>query len=104
MIWEGGVRVTEKNKIIKVTFVDKTGKIFAETTLPSNPREAVVKTLDSSRGYAIRLQNPKGGFLWVGVGFRDRTDAFDFGATLQDYSDRTKMYKDADLGTRILIL
>jgi hypothetical protein len=50
-----------------------------------------VKTIDSSRGYAVRLENPKGGFLWVGVAFRDRNDAFDFGVVFQDEADRNKM-------------
>lgn len=31
MIWEGGVKVTEKNKVLKVIFIDKAGKVFAET-------------------------------------------------------------------------
>lgn len=51
-----------------------------------------MKTNDSSRGYAVRLENPKGGYLWVGVAFRDRNDAFDFGVVFQDYSDRKKLY------------
>lgn len=36
MIWEGGVKVTEKNKVLKVTFIDKTAKVFAETEIPPN--------------------------------------------------------------------
>jgi hypothetical protein len=28
MIWEGGVKVTEKNKILKISFIDKNGKLF----------------------------------------------------------------------------
>lgn len=74
-----------------MTFIAKDGKIFASTKIPSNHNEAIIKTLDSSRGYAVRLQNPKGGYLWVGVAFRDRNDAFDFGVVFQDYNDRQKM-------------
>ena len=91
MIWEGGVKVTQKNKVITVTFIGKDGKIFASTKIPPNHNEAIMKTLDSSRGYAVRLQNPKGGYLWIGVAFRDRNDAFDFGVVFQDYSDRKKV-------------
>ena len=74
-----------------MTFIAKDGKIFEKKKIPSNHNEAIVKTLDSSRGYAVRLQNPKGGYLWVGVAFRDRNDAFDFGVVFQDYNDRQKM-------------
>lgn len=91
MVWEGGVKVTEKDKVITVTFIAKDGKIFATTKIPPNHNEAIVKTLDSSRGYAVRLQNPKGGYLWIGVAFRDRNDAFDFGVIFQDYSERKKL-------------
>ena len=50
--------------------------------------------MDSSRGYAVRLQKPNGGYLWIGVAFRDRNDAFDFGVVFQDNAQRKKMDKD----------
>ena len=55
MIWEGGVKVTEKNSVIKITFKDKHEKVFAETKVPPKYQDAIVKTKDSSRGYAVRL-------------------------------------------------
>jgi hypothetical protein len=51
-----------------------------------------VKTQDSSRGYGVRLENPKGGYMWIGVAFRDRNDAFDFGVAFQDSLERRKKY------------
>ena len=36
MIWEGGVKVTEKNRVIKIQFIDKHDKIFGETRVPEN--------------------------------------------------------------------
>lgn len=78
--------MTEKDKVITVTFIDKNDKIFASSVIPPNYNEAIVKTVDSSRGYAVRLANPKGGYLWVGVAFRDRNDAFDFGVVFQDFA------------------
>lgn len=39
------------------------------------------------------MENPRGGYLWVGVAFRDRNDAFDFGVVFQDEADRNKMYR-----------
>lgn len=55
MLWEGGLRLIEKKKILTLTFIDKQGKVFATTPLPPNPEDAIVKTMDSSRGYAVRL-------------------------------------------------
>ena len=37
----------------------------------------MVKTNDSSRGFALRLEN-NGRYAWVGLAFRDRSDAFYF--------------------------
>ena len=36
MMWEGGVKVTEKDRILRVIFIEKTGKVFAETEIPTN--------------------------------------------------------------------
>mgnify|MGYP001004946376 CR=1 FL=1 len=92
MLWEGGLRLVEKRKSLTLTFIDKNGKIFATTRLPPNPEEAIVKTVDSSRGYAVRLEKPNnGGFLWVGVVFRDRNDAFDFGVAFRDYNEKNSL-------------
>ena len=86
--------------MIKITFIDKKGNVFGQTKVPTNYKEAIVKTNDSSRGYAVRLENPKGGFLWIGVAFRDRNDAFDFGVVFQDETNRNKMYATVDLGLK----
>lgn len=96
MIWQGGVKVTEKDKEITITFIDKSDKIFAQTKIKSDQvyTDCIVKTMDSSRGYAVRLQKPNGGYLWIGVAFRDRNDAFDFGVVFQDNAQRKKMDKD----------
>lgn len=53
--------------------------------MPENYREAIQKTNDSARGYAVRLNNPKGGYYWIGVAFRDRNDAFDFGVITSEF-------------------
>jgi hypothetical protein len=37
MIWEGGLKLVEKNKALTLTFIDKQGKVFATTPLPANP-------------------------------------------------------------------
>lgn len=89
MIWEGGLKLTENNGVLAISFISRDGKVFAASRLPEKIAEAVEKTKDSSRGYAVRLTRPDGnGFEWVGVAFRDRNDAFDFGVAINDYADR----------------
>ena len=39
----------------------------------------------------MRIANPnKGGFVWVGVAFRDRETSFDFLAKILDHIDKNK--------------
>jgi len=35
--------------------------------VPEKYDEAIVKCDDSVRGYALRLNNPKGGYTWIGM-------------------------------------
>ena len=89
MIWEGKLKLTEMNGILCISFISKDGKLFAKSNLPEKISEAVEKTKDSSRGYAVRLTRPDGnGYAWVGVAFRDRNDAFDFGVAINDFAER----------------
>ena len=93
MIWEGGLKLTEINNTLTITFVSKDGKLFAKSELPQNIHEAVEKTKDSSRGYAIRMLRPDGnGYEWVGVVFRDRNDAFDFGVVINEHATKKSGY------------
>lgn len=93
MIWEGGIKLTEMNGILSISFISKDGKVFATSKLPEKVSEAVEKTKDSSRGYAVRLTRPDGnGYEWVGVAFRDRNDAFDFGVAINDFAERKLKY------------
>lgn len=34
--------------------------------MPEKYDDAIVKCDDSVRGYALRLNNPKGGYTWIG--------------------------------------
>lgn len=59
-----------------------TGELFAAAPYTS---EAVVEqALDSSRFFAIRVQGEGNRKAMLGVGFEDRSEAFDFGVCLQE--------------------
>ena len=59
-----------------------TGELFAAA--PYTDEGAVEPVLDSSRFFALRVKDPEGRKAVLGVGFEDRSEAFDFGVALQE--------------------
>ncbi|KAL4510470.1 hypothetical protein ABPG72_004624 [Tetrahymena utriculariae] len=86
-IWEGGLKLYESNDRMVIKFF-KDGKLHIELIVPENYEEAIVKCEDSVRGFAIRFNNPNGGYTWMGLGFRDRNTAFDFRSRIIDFYER----------------
>lgn len=60
----------------------KTGELFAAA--PYTDEAAVEPVIDSSRFFAVRVRDPSGRKAVLGIGFEDRSDAFDFGVALQE--------------------
>ena len=60
----------------------KTGALFAAS--PYTSAAAVESVLDSSRFFAVTVRDPQGRKAVLGIGYEDRSDAFDFGVALQE--------------------
>lgn len=60
----------------------KTGDLFAAA--PYMAASVVEQVLDSSRFFAVRVQDEQGRKAVLGIGFEDRSDAFDFSVALQE--------------------
>jgi len=60
----------------------KTGELFAAA--PYTDESAVEPVVDSSRFFALSVRDPSGRKAVLGIGFEDRSEAFDFGVALQE--------------------
>ena len=73
-----------------IDFRDYNDKLYAFSRIPENYNSSIEKCIDSSRGYAIKLTNDDGRFVWVGIVFHDRNAAFDFSACFEEYLKKKK--------------
>ncbi|KAF3026882.1 hypothetical protein G7054_g5769 [Neopestalotiopsis clavispora] len=60
----------------------KTGQLFAAA--PYTTQAVVESVSDSSRFFALRVQDEAGRKASLGIGFEERTESFDFGVSLQE--------------------
>ncbi|KAI9795664.1 MAG: hypothetical protein M1833_006905 [Piccolia ochrophora] len=84
-IFETAFPAADGNEIVKAAIVledPATGDLFAAA--PYSSESVVEQVLDSSRFFAVRVQGEGGRKAVLGVGFEDRSDAFDFGVSLQE--------------------
>ncbi|KAG9482745.1 hypothetical protein GDO78_011402, partial [Eleutherodactylus coqui] len=61
------------------------GELFAQAPVEQFPGIAVESVVDSSRYFVICIEDENGRRAFIGVGFADRGDAFDFNVALQDH-------------------
>ncbi|MEE6518425.1 hypothetical protein FKM82_029436, partial [Ascaphus truei] len=61
------------------------GELYAQAPVEQFPGIAVESVTDSSRYFVICIEDGNGRRAFIGVGFADRGDAFDFNVALQDH-------------------
>jgi len=88
-LWKGRLRVIEKSMGVAIQFEDgQTGELFARADYdPTRP--SIEAVLDSSRYFVVRVEDA-GKKAYIGMGFVERSDSFDFNVALQDYTKRYK--------------
>ncbi|KAI9331629.1 adaptin ear-binding coat-associated protein 2-like protein [Obelidium mucronatum] len=90
-LWKGRMRVIAKGDDCYINLEDSTtGELFAMCPYPPDGTH-VEPVLDSSRYFVLTLVDPTSGRkAFIGMGFQERSDAFDFNVALQDHIKRVK--------------
>ncbi|XP_063173364.1 adaptin ear-binding coat-associated protein 2 [Candoia aspera] len=84
--WTGRMRITARGSVAYIKLEDKnSGELFAQAVVDQFPSAAVEGVTDSSRYFVIRIEDGNGRRAFIGIGFVDRGDAFDFNVALQDH-------------------
>uniref|UniRef100_W5MMA4 NECAP endocytosis associated 2 n=1 Tax=Lepisosteus oculatus TaxID=7918 RepID=W5MMA4_LEPOC len=86
--WTGRMRITSKGKMAYIRLEDALcapGELFAQAPVEQYPGIAVEGVADSSRYFVVRIEDGSGRHAFIGIGFADRGDSFDFNVALQDH-------------------
>ncbi|CAJ1956692.1 unnamed protein product [Sphenostylis stenocarpa] len=101
--WDGILKVTSKGEECIIKLEDKsTGELYARAFLRKGEPHPVEPVIDSSRYFVLRIEENIGGRLrhaFIGIGFRERTEAYDFQAALHDhmkYLDKKKTAEEME--------
>ncbi|XP_039005179.1 adaptin ear-binding coat-associated protein 1-like isoform X2 [Hibiscus syriacus] len=98
--WEGILKVISKGEecIIRLE-VKNTGELYARAFLRNGEPHPVESVVDSSRYFVLRIEENIGGrqrHAFIGIGFRERTEAYDFQAALHDHMKYLNKKKTAE--------
>ncbi|KAA0054424.1 hypothetical protein IC582_026357 [Cucumis melo] len=98
--WEGKLKVLSKGEECIIRLEDKsTGELYARAFLRDGEQHPVEPVIDSSRYFVLRVEENIDGRLrhaFIGIGFRERTEAYDFQAALHDHMKYLNKKKSAE--------
>uniref|UniRef100_T2M9U2 Adaptin ear-binding coat-associated protein 1 n=1 Tax=Hydra vulgaris TaxID=6087 RepID=T2M9U2_HYDVU len=93
--WTARLRIVLLNAKVYIKFEDRnSGELFAQAPIDQYPGPVVEAVSDSSRYFVIKIQDESGRHAFIGMGFTDRGDSFDFNVALQDHFKREKNEND----------
>ncbi|KAF8935188.1 Adaptin ear-binding coat-associated protein 2 [Dissophora ornata] len=83
-LWRGRLRIIAQGKKCFIRLEDgKTGDLFAVCPYEEN-KGCIESVTDSSRYFVLKIED-QGRHAFIGLGFLDRSHAFDFNVALQDH-------------------
>eukprot|EP00270_Netrium_digitus_P005242 TRINITY_DN16895_c0_g1_i1.p1 TRINITY_DN16895_c0_g1~~TRINITY_DN16895_c0_g1_i1.p1 ORF type:complete len:271 (-),score=42.14 TRINITY_DN16895_c0_g1_i1:242-1054(-) len=98
--WEGALKVVSKGTSCTVRLEDnKTDELFAQASVLAGHPSPVEAVIDSSRFFVLRVEDASGGasrHAFIGIGFRERSQAYDFQAALYDHNKFVNRLKEAE--------
>ncbi|CAJ0752308.1 1860_t:CDS:2 [Entrophospora sp. SA101] len=83
-LWKGRLRIISKGE-----------KCFIRLEDGGTDKNSVESVRDSSRYFVLRVEDDDGRHAFIGMGFRERTEAFDFQVALQDHIKHVKIEKES---------
>jgi hypothetical protein len=88
-IWRGRCRIVGKGKDMTIKMIDaSSGKLFAQCLIPNGEHTKYVDHVkDSSRYFVLKITNGER-HAFIGLGFEERNDAFDFKSALSDFKEQ----------------
>ncbi|KAL6141219.1 hypothetical protein ACLB2K_059509 [Fragaria x ananassa] len=99
-VWEGILKVISKGEDCIIRLEEKnTGELYARAFLRKGEPHPVEPVIDSSRYFVLRVEENIDGRLrhaFIGIGFRERTEAYDFQAALHDHMKYLNKKKTAE--------
>ncbi|GER50627.1 adaptin ear-binding coat-associated protein [Striga asiatica] len=99
-IWTGRLRVVFCNSRCEIRLEDpSSGDLFAACFVNPGQREiAVEPALGSSRYFVLRIEDGRGKHAFIGLGFNERNEAFDFNVALSDHEKYVKREVEKEAG------
>ncbi|CAO2204013.1 unnamed protein product, partial [Urochloa humidicola] len=98
--WEGALKVVSKGEECIIKLEDKnTGELYAKAFLREGEPHPVEPVIDSSRYFVLRIEENIDGrqrHAFIGLGFRERPEAYDFQAALHDHMKYLNKKKAAE--------
>lgn len=95
--WSGRIKIVALNEKLVIKLEDvESNKLFAKCPVDCYPGSAVESVQDSSRYYVLTITSDHGQKAYLGIGFADRSDSFDFNACLLDFFKKAESYKNMD--------
>nr|CAD1836159.1 unnamed protein product [Ananas comosus var. bracteatus] len=91
-IWSGRLRVVSCGERCEIRLEDpNSGDLFAACfVLPGQRENSVETVLDSSRYFVLKIEDGQGKHAFIGLGFNERNEAFDFNVALSDHEKYVK--------------
>ncbi|KAF8394259.1 hypothetical protein HHK36_020466 [Tetracentron sinense] len=99
-IWSGRLRVVSCSERCEIRLEDpNSGELFAACfVLPGQRENSVETVLDSSRYFVLKIEDGRGKHAFIGLGFTERNEAFDFNVALSDHEKYVKREHEKEVG------